>query len=982
MKLCVYCIAKNEEQFVNRFMDSIADEADLVLVADTGSTDRTIELFKKRGAKVVSIIVDPWRFDTARNMAMAAVPSEYDTLFSVDIDEIVTPVGWRKLVQTAFDKLPSANQIQYMYTTPFSASGKFKYNKIHTRDFFWSYPCHEILVCHEDSKEVVTQCYDLNVVHLPDMSKQRSSYLDLLKIGVSEKPNDSRAWIYYGRELYYRREWSTAIGALATGLKFSYWDPESARICIWMSECYEQLGDSRNAQKYYREACTKNSGEREPYYEAAKYFLRVNDYSNCYRYATLALTATTRSLHHYEDVAAWNGGVEDLIGVSSWYIGKRDESLTYSKLALDMMPKDERVRKNYEFVTANHKIVNKPKATDTTVSANNTVTDVDVIITTYGNMQYLDLCVKSIKMAIGTLKPNIIVVDAYKDKLNFSEAVNTGLRQSTAAYVCILNDDVIVSKNWLDNLHRAYVNSGVGIIGPLSNCDKGWLHNNAVRIAGIGLEPGIHTYEQIRPIVLDIVDYESPYKQLINRDWIAFYCVFMSRNMLEQVGYLNEDYINDYEDKEYCLRANNRGFKIAQTYDTFVFHFGGKSRDSKLAKKLVDKEGYDRDMCRNKLLLSEFHKDNTVVIYSGQSVEKWDGHTLKTGIGGSETWQIRLSEELVKRGYSVLDFSDCPKDGETINGVQYIRHEKFEHYNDTHQMNTFISSRTVYPFNTYNIHAKHKVVMAHDVYLFGHNNGKIPVNKFDYCLCLSQAHRDYLKQFHNIPDNKLIITANGIDLDRFNHNIIRNPLKCIYASSPDRGLETLLYNIWPELKCLIPEMELHVYGNRFDSHWDKTNAWRKRVEMGLDQAGITSHGRVGQDELAKAYQESTFLLYPCLFEETFCITALEAMAGGCVVVSSGYWGLNDIVSEAGCLVPINERKEVYSKEYHQKFITNTIELLRDRNKLENYRRKGLEKSKNYTWDKVAAQFDDYIKTGIFKDWSNGSGQLGPEYVTL
>ena len=49
MKVCVYAIARNEEQFVDRWMDSMA-EADWVCVLDTGSTDRTCLLYTSDAA--------------------------------------------------------------------------------------------------------------------------------------------------------------------------------------------------------------------------------------------------------------------------------------------------------------------------------------------------------------------------------------------------------------------------------------------------------------------------------------------------------------------------------------------------------------------------------------------------------------------------------------------------------------------------------------------------------------------------------------------------------------------------------------------------------------------------------------------------------------------------------------------------------------------------------------------------------------------
>ena len=77
MKICVYAISKNEEMFVKRFCDS-AKDADLILIADTGSTDDTVKLAKKHGAKVSPICITPWRFDDARNAALALIPERLD----------------------------------------------------------------------------------------------------------------------------------------------------------------------------------------------------------------------------------------------------------------------------------------------------------------------------------------------------------------------------------------------------------------------------------------------------------------------------------------------------------------------------------------------------------------------------------------------------------------------------------------------------------------------------------------------------------------------------------------------------------------------------------------------------------------------------------------------------------------------------------------------------------------------------------------
>lgn len=69
MRIAVYAICKNESQFVDRWMDSMS-EADQVVVLDTGSTDDTVERLKKRGAQVTVELISPWRFDVGPATAL------------------------------------------------------------------------------------------------------------------------------------------------------------------------------------------------------------------------------------------------------------------------------------------------------------------------------------------------------------------------------------------------------------------------------------------------------------------------------------------------------------------------------------------------------------------------------------------------------------------------------------------------------------------------------------------------------------------------------------------------------------------------------------------------------------------------------------------------------------------------------------------------------------------------------------------------
>ena len=145
-RVCVYAICKNEEQFVDRWMDSMG-EADQVVVLDTGSEDGTVERLRARGALVTREVIDPWRFDTARNRSLELVPEEADICVCTDLDEVFHP-GWREKLERVWGE--GVSQARYRYTWNFREDGGEGYvfwiEKIHARrGFCWKHPVHEVV---------------------------------------------------------------------------------------------------------------------------------------------------------------------------------------------------------------------------------------------------------------------------------------------------------------------------------------------------------------------------------------------------------------------------------------------------------------------------------------------------------------------------------------------------------------------------------------------------------------------------------------------------------------------------------------------------------------------------------------------------------------------------------------------------------------------------------------------------------------------
>jgi glycosyltransferase involved in cell wall biosynthesis len=85
--LSVCIITYNEEAHIARTLDSVKGIAEEVIVVDSGSTDKTVELARARGAKV---FVEVWRgFSRQKNAAMAKASGDW--ILSLDADEEVSP---------------------------------------------------------------------------------------------------------------------------------------------------------------------------------------------------------------------------------------------------------------------------------------------------------------------------------------------------------------------------------------------------------------------------------------------------------------------------------------------------------------------------------------------------------------------------------------------------------------------------------------------------------------------------------------------------------------------------------------------------------------------------------------------------------------------------------------------------------------------------------------------------------------------------
>jgi len=344
MKIAVYAISKNEEQFVQRFCDS-AKNADYVVIADTGSTDNTVAKAKECGAIVHNIYVNPWRFDIARDAALTLVPADADVCISLDLDEELQE-GWREEIERVWKE--DTTRLRYKFD--WGQGIAFFYEKIHHRKgYHWHHPCHEYPVPDHRTKEVWAHTDMLLVVHKPDPTKSRGQYLDLLELAVKEDPRCPRNAFYYARELTFYGKWLEAVHALNKYLEMpeANWQNERCYAMRLLGKSYEALGQDGTA--WFRKASIEAPNTREPWVELAESYYRRSMWEECKDAALNALKIENKELVYTMDPTVWGAKPHDLIAISSYNLGHKEDSIRHGQIAVDLEPNDQRLLNNLEF---------------------------------------------------------------------------------------------------------------------------------------------------------------------------------------------------------------------------------------------------------------------------------------------------------------------------------------------------------------------------------------------------------------------------------------------------------------------------------------------------------------------------------------------------------------------------------------------------------------------------------------------------------
>ncbi len=285
ISLCM--IVKNEEKHIARCLDSVAELVDEIIIVDTGSTDRTVEIASNYTTKVYS---HPWTddFSEARNYSFSKASMDY--CMWMDADDILQQTDRDNFLQLKQSLPPKTDIVMMKYHTAFDEGGMPSFSYFRERwirncsKYRWVGAVHEVI---PPNGSILYS--DIAISHKKMNAGNPDRNLNIYRKMLAEgKFLDPRQQYYYGRELYYHNQYEEAVSVFEQFLRSPEgWIENKIEACSICADCYSHLGQEDSALTTLLRIMSFDLPRAELCCEIGKYFLEHGNFHNAvYWYET------------------------------------------------------------------------------------------------------------------------------------------------------------------------------------------------------------------------------------------------------------------------------------------------------------------------------------------------------------------------------------------------------------------------------------------------------------------------------------------------------------------------------------------------------------------------------------------------------------------------------------------------------------------------------------------------------------------------
>ena len=238
-------------------------------------------------------------------------------------------------------------------------------------------------------------------------------------------------------------------------------------------------------------------------------------------------------------------------------------------------------------------------------------------------------------------------------------------------------------------------------------------------------------------------------------------------------------------------------------------------------------------------------------------------------------------------------------------------------------------------------------------------------NIYDWYVFNSHWNYEKFRYFFDIPTERSTVIKNGIN--NFPKRKIYKkgePIKLLHHNTPWRGLNVVL-RAMQEIKNPNITLDVYsstqVYGDQFKQQND--DAFKPLYEQAKQLPNVNYIGYKPNEYILEHMNEYDMYVYPSVFEETFCVSAMEALAAGVHVITNNFGALYETCSEWPVYINYNKNYEtmaiataaaieVAASYLHEDYIQNHLE---EQQKF--YKR-------FYNWHKKGMEWESFLRGAI------------------
>ncbi len=351
ISLCM--IVKNEQDTLERCLQSVRDVVDEIIIVDTGSTDRTRVVAAKWTPHVFEFAwIDD--FAAARNFSFARAAMDY--IMWLDADDLLLPEDSRKLTQLKQYLSPTVDAVSMGYQVDFDDHGNVALNVRRFRlvkragNFQWEGAVHEDLAIKDgafyDSDIVVTHRKNHGA---SDPDRNLKIYENLLTQGRKLTLRDT---LHYAMELHQHRSYQKAVEFY---LKFLAMENITAedRVHVYgkLADCYYYLGDREKEREYIFKSFALDIPRPEFCCRLGYSFLEKNQFPQAafwYKLAAELPAPDTRWTIQNQVSRTWLPHLQ--LGLCYYQLGKYELSYHHNEIALSFRPNDQNILNNMKLL--------------------------------------------------------------------------------------------------------------------------------------------------------------------------------------------------------------------------------------------------------------------------------------------------------------------------------------------------------------------------------------------------------------------------------------------------------------------------------------------------------------------------------------------------------------------------------------------------------------------------------------------------------